>query len=303
MQMIEIKLASLKWRMGQSVGLLLLLLVSSVATAAEYKPIKLHADYNHDRYVTEPKEIVRHFRAYTTSFDSLEDDNEAWGIPDFVAYEMKRFPGTLGKSPKRPSPWITEPDLVKQGLAPTDATYRYSRAFRSANPNWYVRGHLAMKHHAWRLGPEADWNTHTMLNAVPQRDRFNRGIWLDLEKKTAKWADQFGAVWIIAGPIFVSGTPRAFLGEERRNEKLIAIPDALFKIVIRETDDPSRPDVLAFNYPQEHTTYSSSKLFDHSMFLTSVDEIEELTKLDFLTTLPDAAEAEIESRVVTELWN
>jgi len=28
-----------------------------------------------------------------------------------------------------------------------------------------------MKQHAWRLGDAADWNTHAMLNAVPQNMR------------------------------------------------------------------------------------------------------------------------------------
>ena len=187
---------------------LILLLVPSLAWSAKFKPIVLHSKYKHDRYVTKPKDIVRKFRAYLTSFDSADDDDgdgkpDRWGIPHFVAYEIKRFRGTLGKGPKRPSNWITDKELARAKIAPTDATYRYSPAFRSVHPNWYDRGHLSMKQHAWRLGPNADWNTHTVLNAVPQRHAFNAGIWKNLEDKTAAWADKYKAVWIVAGPRLV----------------------------------------------------------------------------------------------------
>ena len=278
------------------------LVSGSSVQAASYKPIVLDPDYSHDRFVTTPKDFVKEFRAYLTSFDTAKDDGMAWGVPDFVAYQMKRIEGELGTGPKRPSPWITEPDLASQGIAPKDASYKYSRAFRKAHPNWYVRGHLAMKHHAWRLGPNADWNTHTMLNAVPQRQKFNAGIWLDLENLTADWADEFGSVWIIAGPVFDSGEPRQWLGEKGRGEMLIGIPDALFKIVIRESDDPDRPDVLAFIYPQDDPLFDAGD-YDHAHFLVSVDRIEEETGLEFLTALPDEAEDEIEQSAASGLWN
>lgn len=280
-----------------------LLYISPGAIAAELKPISLVSGYQHDRFVTLPKDAVFVFRGYMSSFDTDGNGGLApWGIPDFVAYEMREFSGTLGKSPGRPSPWITNADLAIRGLAPKDATYRYSRAFRTANPNWYVRGHLAMKHHAWRLGANADWNTHTMMNAVPQRALFNRSIWLDLEDRTAEWADEFEAVWIIAGPIMRDGQPTERLGEPTKGEMQIAIPDMLFKIVIKESGDLNRPNILAFIYPQDDEGYGSSP-YDHSRYLVSVDEIERSTGLDFLTVLPDDDEEEIERIVADELWN
>ena len=80
----------------------------SIAWAAKLKSIVLHPDYNHDKFVTVPTDIVKKFRAYITSFDSDDDDDgdgqpDYWGIPHFVVYEIKKFPGTLGKAPKRPS--------------------------------------------------------------------------------------------------------------------------------------------------------------------------------------------------------
>ena len=92
------------------------------AYAADLKPIVLHPDYNHKKYAPKPtnNDIVRHFRAYTTCFDGDDDDDgdgtpDKWAIPHWVAYQIKRYPGTLSKGPKRPSPWITDIDLYNKG--------------------------------------------------------------------------------------------------------------------------------------------------------------------------------------------
>lgn len=304
MRSIMIRIATL--------ALLASVLIINVVDAATYKPILPHQEYKHDRWGTQvlgaagEKNYRREFRAYISVFDGEDDDNgdgiiDILGVPHFVAYELKKYDGDLPKGPKRPSSWMTDKKLWKLGIAPKDATYRHSKAFLSNNPNWYVRGHLCMKYHAWRLGNNADWNTHTTLNAVPQRQDFNAGIWLDLENKTADWADKYGAVWIIAGPIFEpqTHTPRAWLGEVEKGEITIGIPDKLFKIVIRETQDPSKPEVLAFEYPQDITRGAP---YDHTRYLRSVDYIENKTGIDFLSSLPDDVEKLLESVTPENIW-
>lgn len=278
------------------------------ATAAKLKPIDLHPDYEHDKYGTEPVDDLHEFRAYITSFDSDDDDDgdgigDVLGIPEFVAYEIRRWPGpgALPKGPRRPSPWITDKDLAEAGIAPYDSTYKHSRAFLSRHKNWYQRGHLCAKVHAWRLGRNADWNTHTVLNAVPQRKRFNSPVWRGLENLVAGWADEYGAVWNVIGPVFDEGMPTRWLGERSKGELRIAVPDAIFRIVIRESDNPNRPHVLAFIYPQTDRAYNN-KSYEHEDYLVSVNEIEDATGLDFLTELPSADERAVEAPVAEELW-
>jgi hypothetical protein len=55
---------------------------------------------------------------------------------------MKKLKKPLGKGPERPSPWITDMELNKQGLAPTDATYAHSSAFLFTHPDWYLASEL-----------------------------------------------------------------------------------------------------------------------------------------------------------------
>ena len=98
--------------------LILALLVAAIAAGSttslslvtNLKPIVLDPTYRHDRFDTQPKDIVRQFRAYTTSFDSDDDNNgdgigDNWGIPEWVAYELRATPSGLGNSPNSPSPF------------------------------------------------------------------------------------------------------------------------------------------------------------------------------------------------------
>ncbi|MCB2221575.1 MAG: DNA/RNA non-specific endonuclease [Bacteroidetes bacterium] len=99
----------------------------------------------------------------------------------------------------------------------------------------YVRGHMCPKNAADRMGLSAGWNTHTVLNAVPQLQWQNNGIWKQLENEVTDWADKYDSVWVICGPVFFDKTPAVWLGQ--KNEVKAAVPDALYKIIIRKSDE------------------------------------------------------------------
>lgn len=272
--------------------------------AQTFRPNVLDPSYKHDRWGTSSTGILKDFRAYRSSFDHLDDDDgfggpDALGVPEWVAYEVKRFAGQCIPTHRRPATWITDDAVHNAGIMPDDPSYRTTEAFRNSHRAWFARGHLAMKFLAERLGDDAQWNTHTFYNAVPQRQSFNAGIWLDLENLTGAWAQHFGAVWIVTGPIFADRHAYAHLGEP--GEFPVAIPEALFKIVIRESGMPNRPNFLAFIYPQVGPGYSS-RPFNHTRFLTTVDEVEQLTGIDFLMSLPNDVEKELESKQAPGLW-
>ena len=269
------------------------LVVSDPAQATDYKEIVLAPGYEHDRFDTRPRDLMKEFRAFVTCFDSPDDDNgdgtpDTLGVPHWVAYELRAYTQKLPRR-NRPSPWMTERKWYRRRLAPGDDSYRGSG---------YSRGHLCMKSHASRLGAYADWNTHTTVNAVPQLQSHNVGPWLRLENMTADWADVYGAVWIVAGPVFADRTPSRWIGDGE--EIRVAVPDALYKIVIKASDDPYRPDVLAFMFPHEKKPAVGWP--ELTSYVVSVDRIEVQTGLDFLTVLPDEAEADVESTAGTVLW-
>lgn len=265
--------------------------------------LPLDSAYSHDRFNTLPKDVMREFAAFTVSFDSADDDDgdgrgDARGVAEWVAYEIKRYHGFCVPTGERPK-WFSDEELVKKALAPKDDSYSSSGAARGKNA--FDRGHLAPKFLAARIGPDAERNTHTLLNAVPQRHEFNAGIWLDLERLTGAWAQKYGRVWVVAGPIFDGKKPSSYLGEKPKGEFQVAIPDALYKIVVKESGSGQKPEALAFVYRQEGAGYARGP-FDHQAHLVTIDEVERATGLDFLSAVEDAAEEALESSQAASLW-
>jgi len=96
-------------------------------------------------------------------------------------------------------------------------------------------------------------------------------------------------VWVVCGPIFDSDIEKLASGVE--------IPDAYYKIIVDEKNGKVR--ALAFIMPQGVTTDEKNNL---GKFLTSVDEIERQTGLDFLHELPDDVENRVEAEKAGTTW-
>lgn len=164
----------------------------------------------------------------------------------------------------------------------------------------FDRGHMAPNFALGsRFGAIGAKSTFVMSNICPQFHDFNDGQWGDLEEWIAGkkmkddedfikgWADEYGEVWVVVGPL---------LDEER--EPLVsgvAVPNAFFCIVIDE--DREKPRALAFI--MEHEDQRTDEL---SGFLTSIDEIERRVGFDFFPDLPDAVEQKLESTSAKLLW-
>ena len=90
---------------------------------------------------------------------------------------------------------------------------------------------------------------------------------------------------MICGPVCFQKTPAVWLGQ--KDEVRAAVPDALYKIIIREFDDNGSTGVktLAFLIPNVLPKDED----ELPKFLTSIGRLQELTGLSFLTELPDAS--------------
>ena len=119
---------------------------------------------------------------------------------------------------------------------------------------------------------------------------------------TEKWADKFGQIWVICGPAYNnSQRPSKWIGDE--GEDRVGIPDFFWKIIVRKKNDTIT--TLALLYPHkeiEKTSKVSGKKYSHSHYLTSINRIEAVTKLNFFTRLSPEEEEALESKVATELW-
>ena len=201
------------------------------------------------------------FEGYVSNFNTgtakkVKGKSLHWAVPHWVAHHIARAPSSP-ESNERPDSWFTVPELQQQGLAPTDDSYAFSQKFRQQHSNWYERGHMAQKYLNERINQQAAFFTHNVANAVPQRGQFNKGTWLTLECFTGAWANKFGEVWVVTGPIFKKGTISWLRSDKNKDALAVAIPATLFKIVLKKNAD-GKWKSLSFVMPQTHATYRKS---------------------------------------------
>ena len=84
--------------------------------------------------------------------------------------------------------------------------------------------------------------SYLQTNMCPQISSLNSGGWNKLEEKCRKWANSYGDIYIVAGPIFHDGVKSTFGANK------IAIPDAFFKVVLCLTD---KPKAIVFIYEND----------------------------------------------------
>lgn len=212
--------------------------------------------------------VVKH-TGYTLSY-SEEHEQAEW-----VAYELTKQE-VLGNHERQDD---FRPDgAIRSGSADVD-DYRGSG---------YDRGHLA---------PAADFpwseqamsDTFYMSNMSPQDPSFNRGIWSSLEAVVRNFAFTKGVVHVATGPVLNEG-PFATIGANK-----VSIPKRFYKVVLDATSP--RPVAIGFVIPNSATSKSPSS------FAMSVDEVEQITGLDFFVALDDKIEQEAERSLVLRDWD
>lgn len=209
----------------------------------------------------------------------------------------------LGYSDIRGNPlWVEYMLTAAENTPSFKRPNRFETDWRSINrvshdsyqSSGYDRGHMApnyaMSHLYGRAG-QAD--SFLMTNITPQKPKLNQHLWQHLEEAEIKhFAKNFGKVWVITGPVF-SGTV-----ERLNSDWTVEIPDAFYKIYITEASVGKPSIALGFLMPQ--TVNGKEPL---TQFVTSIDNIEALTGLDFFTQLDDRTEAALEAAVEPQPWN
>lgn len=147
----------------------------------------------------------------------------------------------------------------------------------------YQRGHLAPSYAMYRVhGPQAQRDSFLMTNISPQLPALNQKLWQRLEEVIMdRLLPQKDRLCVITGPLF-KDQPRILASG-------VAVPEAFYKILV---DPGDAPQVLAFLMPQK---VQGDEPLDS--YLTTIDEIERRSGIDFLSALDDATEAELESRL------
>lgn len=153
----------------------------------------------------------------------------------------------------------------------------------------FDRGHMVPNHAMIsRYGEEVRRQTFLMSNIAPQTAALNRGVWRDVERRIADlWTARYGEIWVIVGAI-PSPSNQKFAGG-------IDIPDAFYQVIVAQDGMDIR--ALAILLPQDVGWNAWA-----ARYIVPIDELEELTGLDFLAELPSFIQDPLEAQTPTRLW-
>jgi len=153
----------------------------------------------------------------------------------------------------------------------------------------YDRGHMC---------PAGDMNfnqiamteTFFMANITPQKPGLNRQIWKELEEQVRDWAVDNDSLYIVVGAIY-SDNP------QRIGDNQVAVPEKLYKVVADISSDKGYK-AIAFIFDNKNYN-TNEKFMDYAI---SVDELEELTDIDFFANYRSTGVEEIEATLNKSLW-
>ena len=126
---------------------------------------------------------------------------------------------------------------------------------------------------------EANAQTFYGTNMTPQLNEHNERIWADLESKVRGYANTSDTTYVVTGVIVSASSKK----ERDSYGQSVTIPDAYFKAVLKYSKSSTLGAWNAAAFYLEHRAYSGSVSKEHSM---SVDELEEMTGIDFFVNLP-----------------
>lgn len=155
----------------------------------------------------------------------------------------------------------------------------------------YDRGHMAPNYAiVTRYGEWLQKRTFLMSNIAPQTAELNRGVWRELEHRIAEyWTRKYGEIWVIVGCVS-DDTARTCIGDTG-----IDVPEKFYMLVVAQDGYDVRALAVILPYDVPYGAYAAR-------YLASVDELEALTGLDFLSGLPEFIGSPLEAQLPTRLW-
>jgi endonuclease G len=212
-------------------------------------------------------QVIRH-NFYSLSYHE-EHEQAEW-----VAYELK---DSYFSNSDFKRPYFIEDPKVKTGSAD----------WRNYKNSGYDRGHLCPAGDM-KFSKKAYNETFYTSNISPQESDFNAGVWNRLEQKVRYWADKYDGLYVVTGGILEPNLKT--IGEED-----VSVPDYFYKVLLDVYND--KPRMIAFLLPHKN---SERPLYE---LVVSVDEIEELTGIDFFHHLPDDIEDKVEKSADYKSWS
>ena len=206
--------------------------------------------------------------------------NPDWSLANWVGYRLN---GELLDGDARRRDNFRPDEELRPTIRAELSDYRRSG---------YDRGHLAPAA-AFKRSDDAMSTTFLLSNIAPQQPNFNRFTWRILEDEVRTLARQSEDIWVFTGNIVPEAPEQGDDTRDRLSGRAgVLIPSHCYKVILALGEDG---DIRAYGFVMENTQQRLGS--DVTRYARSIDEIEELTGLDFFSYLPDGIETVIESAV------
>lgn len=212
--------------------------------------------------------IVLQRRGYAVSY------NQELRLPNWVFWHLTKE--HVDGDVKRPgNAWKEDTDVPEPRANSDD--YRGS--------GW-SRGHMC---------PAGDnkWDTEAMhetflyTNICPQDARLNSGDWNEIEIQCRRWAQKYGDIYIVCGPLINNKVYRTIGGNQ------VVVPDAFFKVVLCLNGAPKGIAFLCKNEGGNH------KIAD---YVTTILQLEQIAGIDFFPSLPNGIADKVKKKADINEW-
>lgn len=206
--------------------------------------------------------------AYTAFYDKDKR------IPLWVAWKLTKG-HTNGKNKREGMKFMEDEEVPMPRATNTDYVQ-----------SGYDRGHMCPSgDNKW--SEQAQLESFLYTNCCPQLHSLNAGDWEELESQCRTWAQKYGEIYIVCGPVFLNKKHKTI----GRNK--VVVPEAFFKVVLCMKGEPKG---IGFIY---RNTKANQKMFS---YVNSIDDIERITGIDFFPALPDKVENAVERMADLSDW-
>ena len=194
-------------------------------------------------------------------------------IPDWVAWQLK--------------PQHTDGPYKRLGSYLEDSSVPSPRAKEDD-----YRGSIWSHGHMCPAG-DNKWDEDAMresnylTNICPQNRSLNSGAWNRLEQSCRTWAQKYGDLYIVCGPVLLNSE------HETIGENKVVVPEAFFKVILCLQGTPKAIGFIIKNNDGKKK---------RDQFVNTVDEVERITGIDFFPALPDSIEDKVEAYSNLEDW-
>lgn len=134
---------------------------------------------------------------------------------------------------------------------------------------------------------EAMRQSNLLTNMCPQNRSLNSGMWNRIEMDCRKWAQKYGDVYIVCGPLFYNKE------HETIGTNKVVVPEAFFKVILCLNGKPKTIGFVVKNN-------EGAKKKDQ--YVNTVDQVERITGMDFFPALPDSIEDIVEATANINEW-